>query len=92
MNLRRGFFVGLSLIPLAQRACARTSDGGGLPSARRDVFTRFAEDDVVSDVGLRHMHPMGPGEEHIEQALVDSLEADAHTSGEAPEASLLCSL
>lgn len=83
MNLARGFLLALGFIQVGERACARANDdGGGFPPARRDVFTRFAEEGVY-DVGVRFVHRMGSGEEQVEQDLVASLEADAQVTGEA---------
>lgn len=85
MNLTRGFLLALGFAPLAQRACALATDGGGLrggsPSARRDMLTRLAQEGV-SDVGMRNVHPIGLDEAQVGQDLIASLEANTHISGE----------
>lgn len=54
--------------------------GGRLPSIRRDVFRRVAEEDVPI-AGVVDLHPIASDQQQVEEELVAALEADGHTTG-----------
>lgn len=83
MKLTGGFRLALGVTAFAQLAWAQATGGGGLPSASHGAltFTRFA-DEVVADVGVGGVHPIGAEDQDVEQDLVDSLEAGGQTTGE----------
>eukprot|EP00903_Cladosiphon_okamuranus_P019467 g17901.t1 len=93
MKLLCGSLVALGISSFAQLACAQATDGVGLPSAGRDALklTRFADEDVT-DVGLGEVHPVGAEDSEAAQELVNSLEADGHTTvvGQVELGELLC--
>ncbi|CBN76176.1 PKD domain protein [Ectocarpus siliculosus] len=74
MRLLGGLLFAVGVAPLLQLTRAQAPDGG-IPSATRSVWTRFAEEDV-SDVGVGEVHPIASDEEEIEQELVAALESD----------------
>ncbi|CAM9373919.1 unnamed protein product, partial [Ectocarpus sp. 8 AP-2014] len=74
MRLLGGLLFAVGVAPLLQLTRAQAPDGG-IPSATRNVWTRFAEEDV-SDVGVGEVHPIASDEEEIEQELVAALESD----------------
>ncbi|CAM9938469.1 unnamed protein product, partial [Ectocarpus sp. 4 AP-2014] len=74
MRLFGGFLLAVGVASLLQLTRAQ-APGGGIPSATRHVWTRFAEEDV-SDVGVGEVHPIASDEEEIEQELVAALESD----------------
>ncbi|CAM9277620.1 unnamed protein product, partial [Ectocarpus sp. 12 AP-2014] len=69
-----GLLLAVGAAALIRRTRAQVP-GGGIPSAARHVWTRFAEEGV-SDVGVGEVHPIASDEEQIEEELVAALESD----------------
>lgn len=76
------FWFALGVVPIIHLTCAQTI-GGGRPSSIRGGVTRFA-DENISDVGVTAVHAIAHGDGPVAQGLMEQLEVDGQTAGEAP--------